>query len=612
VTTSKRYLPLLRSLAYDAALFERCIGLIVRITESGNVEDEEGRRIFTSLFPIYFSGTHATIEQRLAIIRRLTLSEDPEKRTLGLAALRASLEAVHFGPGWDFEFGARSRDFGYWPKNRDEIKGWFGQSLSLAEDLACSDEPVAPKVREILAGQFRGLWSAAGLYDELESVSLRISANEFWPQGWIAVRQTSHYDSGGLTPEAVARLAALEANLRPTDIIQKVRSIVLPEDLLFVGIDSTVDASTDPEKSMAQVEAVARELGAAVAADQDALVPLLPELVARKDGQLWSFGGGLAEQAKEPRAIWNRLVAQLAVTPKHTQNVQVVRGFLKALSAKEPELVESLLDISLEDEALGPWYPILQTAIGINEKGVRRLMQSLEVGKAGIRIYQNLLLGGVTHQISGGDFNSLLLRIAGEPGGLDIAIEILGMRISHARGQSSPTELTDIGCELMRRVPFTRRNPIDDYRLGIIASHCLVGEKGAATVLEICRNLRSAVSKSETYGFHHADLLRILFGAQPLAALQGFCGGDQAELDLGVSILNQAAELRRNPFDAIPEADLLAWCDKAPGIRYPAVAAGVTPFRQSGETGRPQWTSVARKLLERAPRSRHRPEAVHL
>ncbi len=229
------------------------------------------------------------------------------------------------------------------------------------------------------------------------------------------------------------------------------------------------------------------------------------------------------------------------------------------------------------------------------------MIRSLEVGKAGIRIYQNLLSGGVTHQISGGDFNNLLLRIAGEPGGLDIAIEILGMRISYARGQSSPTELIDIGCELMRRVPFTRRNRIDDYRLGIIASHCLIGEKGASAVLEICRNLRSAVSKSETYSFHHADLLQILFGAQPLAALQGLCEGDQAELDLGVSILNQAAELRRNPFDAIPEADLLAWCDKAPGIRYPAVAAGVTPFRQSGETGRPQWTSVAHKLLERAP-----------
>ena len=605
MTTRKRYLPLLRSLAYDAALFERCIRLIVRIVESGNGEDDsdEGRRIFTSLFPIHFSGTHATIEQRLAVIRRLTLSEDPKKRTLGLAALRAALEATHFGPGWDFAFGARSRDFGYWPKNRDEVKRWFGQSLGLAEELACSHKPVAARVREILAAQFRGLWGPAAMYDELERIFRRISAREFWPEGWIAVRQTAHYDSSTLTPEAATRLAALEADLRPKGLVQKVRSIVLPEALLFVGTDSTVDDSTDPQKSMTQVETMARELGRAVAMDREALAALLPELVVGNTGQLWSFGAGLAEGAGEARAMWNQLVAQLAATPRNTQNVQVIRGFLNALNAKEPALAGVFLDEAVEDEALGFWYPLLQTAVGLDKSGVGRLVRSLKEGKAETRIYRNLVAGGVTHQVSGADFNNLLMRIAAEPDGLDVAIEILCMRLAFDEGRknSSPSELVDVGCELMRRITFTRRNAPDDYRLGTVAKHCLVGEKGAATAQEICRNLRAAVSKSETYAFYHADLLQILFSVQPLAALEGLCGGNQSDLDLGVSILDQAAQLRRNPFDAIPEDALLTWCDQLPEIRYPATAAGVTAFQWSGEAGHPQWSGIARKLLDRAP-----------
>jgi len=481
------------------------------------------------------------------------------------------------------------------------VKHWFGQALNLVEELACSDKPVAPNVRAILAERFRGLWGAAAMYNELEHVFRRISEAEFWPAGWIAVRQTIHYDSSGFSPEVAARLSSLEADLRPKDLLQKVRSIVLSDDLIYIGIDSTVDGSTDVQRSLEQVHAVAIELGRAVAADQNAFAALLPELVAGRSDQLWMFGRGLAEAARERRAVWNQLVAQLGATPKDKQNVQLFRGFLNALSISEPELVSALLDDSVESEALGPWYPVLQTSVGLDAIGVDRLIRSLEVRKAGIGLYRSLVMGGLTNQLSGTDFNRLLTRIAAEPEGVDIAIEILSMRISFAPGQSSARELIDIGCELMRRLTFARRGQTDDYRLGIIAKHCLIGEKGAAAVREICENLKDAVSKSQTYAFYHTDLLKILFSAQPLAALESLYGGDESEFRLGVRILEQAAQLHRTPFDAIPEADLLTWCDQKPDVRYPAIAAGVTLFRPSGEGGSLQWTPIARKLLGRAP-----------
>ena len=124
---------------------------------------------------------------------------------------------------------------------------------------------------------------------------------------------------------------------------------------------------------------------------------------------------------------------------------------------------------------------------------------------------------------------------------------------------------------------------------------------GAATVREICLNLKEAVSKSETYAFYHQELLQVLLGAQPYAALEALCGDSAADLDLGISILDQASQLRRNVFDAIPQGDLLSWCDQQPETRYPAVAADVTAFQPSGNAGRPLWTSTARKLLDKAP-----------
>jgi hypothetical protein len=604
ISKCHRYVPLLRSLAYDAAMFERCLELLLIIAGPADVDSnrDDARKVFASLFTIYFSGTQATIEQRLSAIQSLLLSDDPKQPTLGVMALRAALQASNFGPAYNFEFGVLLRDYGYWPRTADEVKRWFASTLQLAESVACSNRPPASQVRTIVAEQFRGLWATGVAYEYLERVFRAISEQQYWPEGWSAVRQTIHYDSKGFAPGVSARIASLEESLRPKDLVQRVRSIVLSESVIYAGLDSMDDSANDIGKTMLRVEAAAYDLGRIAAVDKKAFSELLPELVAGNSQQLWSFGRGLAESSEDPSSIWGMLVTQRGAAK--TNGVQVFRGFLFGLNAVNAKLVTALLDDAVENETLADWYPVLQTAVGIDREAVERLVRSLELGKAWIGTYRNLVAGGVSHPLAGRDFNSLLLRIAAQPGGLDIAIEILCMRLSFEEGRrnSSPSEIIDVGCELMRQLEFTNKsNDIANYRLGIVGRNCLVGDKGAATAQEVCRNLTDAISKSKTYAFYQTDLLQILFAMQPLASLEALCGGDAKQFKLGMEVLDQAGQLRRNPFDAIPDDDLLSWCDRQPEIRYPAVAVGVTAFRPTGEAGRPQWTSIARKLLGRAP-----------
>jgi hypothetical protein len=599
-----RYIHLVRSLAYDAQRFERGIGLILKIAEAHDVDrdDNEISKPFASLFTIYFSGTHATIEQRLSIINVLVNSNDAKKRALGLMALRASLEASHFGPGYNFEFGTRSRDFGYWPRTREDVKRWFGKTLTLTEALACSDHPSAPEVRTALADQFRGLWTGAALYEDLERVSHAISKRCFWTEGWIAVRQTIKYDSNGFNKEISNRLGSLEELLRPKDLVQNVSSVVLREAVIFTGIDSTHDGTNDVGKTMLQVQATARGLGKAVATDQQAFAELLPDLIGGSTEQLWNFGHGLAEGTEEPRETWNRLLGGLATADANKRKPHVFRGFLSGLRTINPNLVNELLDESLEHETLVHWYPVLQTAVGIDKYGVNRLMRSLDLGKIWIGMYGNLVFGGVTHQMSGQDFNTLVLRIAGEPEGWQVAVDILGMRLSfdEGRSQSSQSEIIEVGCQLLSQIRFDKKRRVtSEHTLRMIARESLVGQKGVETVQEICTRLRDAVAKSETYASSHSDLLQVLFTTQPLATLRAMCGEDDEDLQLGLSVLDDTAQLRRRPFDLVPQVDLLSWCDEQPKIRYPAAASGVTAFQPVD--GRQQWTDTALKLLDKAP-----------
>lgn len=109
---------LVRSLAYDADMFGRAAQLLVRLAESENDDSHHGEvaDVFASLFTIFLSGTHATIEQRLEIVGSLLRSDDPHRQSLGLRALGSVFEAWHFSSHYAFEFGARSRDFGYLPQ----------------------------------------------------------------------------------------------------------------------------------------------------------------------------------------------------------------------------------------------------------------------------------------------------------------------------------------------------------------------------------------------------------------------------------------------------------------------------------------------------------------
>jgi hypothetical protein len=560
ILACERYLRPLRLLAWDSTLFERCVRLIVKIVEAGEpkTERDEGKRVLASLFPIRFSGTHASIQQRLTVTNSLLASGEPRRRNVGVAALEAMLEATHFVPGGDFEFGARPRDFGYEPKSGEDVKRWFGPTLEVTKALACSDLPVAQDVRGVLANQFRGLWSGAQMYDELENAFRAISDKGFGREGWPAVRQTIRFDSKDLPEHAAARLSALEVALRPQKLVDQVRAIVLSEGVTFAGLDSEDDKNPDDVAStMRRVADRAEELGRAVTVDGAAMVTLLPELLTGK-GQLWNFGRGMAQSATDPAAQWNSVVRQLDAIPQTMRRPEILGGFLNFLNQTNSALANSLLDDAIENESLAPSYPWFQAQVGIDGKGVQRLMRSLVTGKTPAGSYVNLVVGHATKEVLGEELKAFLLALSEKDGGLDAAIQILYMRIlSEGPDKSRNPEIVDAGRILMNKLQFDDASGQEDYRLQILTRYCLEGTDATAAVREICTRLGESVARYRTHAFHHEGFLGALFTKQPLAALQGFCAGVEAAGVSTASGLADLARLRMNPIDRISSVPTL-------------------------------------------------------
>ncbi|MCK1354230.1 hypothetical protein IVB56_25015 [Bradyrhizobium sp. CW7] len=602
------FIRLLHSLAYDPPLFERAVRLLIAfagVLEEGSFDGEAARAVMPLFYPA-FSGTHAPLSMRLPVVDRLLKSDKPVEQYLGTQALEALMTTHSFAPYGQFEFGARSRNYGYHPKSGTETGRWFEDVLSFAEPFALGDSPITARVRKAIAHKFRWLWTHGGRYDALERIAKSIAGGGFWRDGWIAARQTHHYHSKTLTKEADERLARLEEFLRPKDLVNRVRAIVLGDrsgrlTLDDLGIDD--QPAVKASERMRRSNIAAEELGRDVAMDDGAFSGLLPELVSAS-GNLGEFGRGLALEALEPRLLWRRLVDEVSRTDN--ANVRVLLGFLNGLEARDNAQANALLDEAVDNPILAPWLPTLQTAVTIDDKGVARLRRALDLGKAPIGQYFSLVYGGVCEPIPGPAFRDLVLAIGAKPDGNRIALEILAMRLhSDATAKRTPLpESAEAGRRLLVDHRFIRRGNAadsDDYRMGLVTAASLAGSEGASITRKLLRDLKEAVARYDVSAGEQDDLLRSLFKRQPIAALDELASGDEEDRQRSTQLVRELMRHQQNPSSVVPDDVLLGWCETDPALRYPFAAAVALLYLRPNDQSPDEWQPIAKLLLDRAP-----------
>ena len=64
-----------------------------------------------------------------------------------------------------------------------------------------------------LADSFRDLWDGSRAQDILSEFCARMNRRSFWPQAWLAIRQTMAFDGKGMQAESLASEAGEERKL---------------------------------------------------------------------------------------------------------------------------------------------------------------------------------------------------------------------------------------------------------------------------------------------------------------------------------------------------------------------------------------------------------------
>lgn len=593
---------LLRSIAFDANLFQRATLLLSRfvMAEPPDHNSDSARGPFLNLFQLLLSGTHASINQRLQVIDSLIGNEDARSQSCGLDALDALLKSYHFSSSYSFDFGARPRDYGWHPTTNDDTAAWYKVSIEYARRVALSHGPSCAKARSILAGNFRDLWAVVGAVDELESMASAIAAECFWSEGWIAVCDTIRHVKG-MSPDLADRLRALEAILRPDDLLQTARVYTFSAtwDAIGIGDEKTREESESASSVHRFAFEMAERLGREIATKPDVLSLLLPDLVRGDLGRRRQFGHGLAVGAENLPEMWQTLVNALAGTPENERNTEVFYGFIRGAASLDAKAHHLLLDAAVDDSILGPWFPILQTSIDIDKRGVKRLEAALNLGLAPIWTYVHLC--NTTDAIPTNTLRRLILKIASLPDGYNVAANILKMRL-YSVTESGPAidrNLVQCGRELVKQFTIEHSGEMPDGDLGEIVKACFKGKDAAKDTIIVCRRLKAGLSEYRFHRHHCIRLLAGLFGTQPLITLDEFLG--DRPFNTRYNPMMAFGSGRWNPLDEVPTDVLVDWANVDPKTRFPLLASAITPLTKDDDKSEPVWSPMAMQILNLAP-----------
>jgi hypothetical protein len=606
-----RIATVLRSIAYDASLFDRCVAAMTPLA----IAEQSDQRIrpvlgaFKTLFHIIYSGTHATIEQRVRVAERLLSSTEPENRVLGIELMQALFEIDNFSLSNSFEFGARVRDYGYSPDSRQDEAHWYATTLLLARRFSAKNDENASIIRSMVAQSIWRLWFLAPeVQEQFEAISAEIAADGYWHEGWIAVRNvlSRFSDAENEDTAAIERLRNFDRRLRPKNIAERVQAVVLSNNLGRLDYADSEDDG-EPENPIASHEkayAVAEELGRAICGDQALFAPLLPDLVRGKAARLFPFGRGLALASVDHRIIWDQLTQAIAKTEVSKRNGGALGGFLNGLSTIDQQLCETLLEEAITHQTLGVWFPGLQSSVTITPAGADRLRRAAGLAIAPPGAFHFLGWERSADAVTARDLQTIVMSLAKQEHGYQIAIDILGARL-HSDEQAKsefPSELIDAGRKLLSSPDFTVRDNMFDYHLYAIANVCLRGAEGSAAAKALCERIRQGTTDHTFHAYHHEQLISCIFKLQPRIALDVFFGSEEQPdgSDLDVIDLNRFSHGRSNALDGVPMEEILRWCDERPAVRYPTISRAVSYQTASSERG-VEWTPLAIEMLKRAP-----------
>lgn len=593
---------LLRSLAYEPELFLQSTKLLAEIatSEKKNENYNSVRNVFNSLFYLYLSGTHASKEQRLNTISELIESGDECKTDIGFELLNASLESSHFSSHHSFDFGARSRDYGYHPSSNQECTEWYQFFIEYTASLAKRNDPLHKHAKSTLAAHLSELFHSKALWKVLEdAINVVLSTGE-WSEGWLQLGSFLQFNAKDLDNAEIGMIEGILNRLRPTSFDEKIHMYLLSIHNDFYCLETTGEDGESELNGYDIAEENTEKLGKDLSKSHlPYLVSKLREILSTQgDSSLHhTFGIGCAKGVDDHSNFWEKLLANLSEIPFEKQTINVLRGFIRHLSRIKPELTNSILDSLLHDKRVNKWFPYIQFSATLDTTAATRLIQAIEMQQSPIHFFQSLGYGRVHEALSDNDLGKILYCINKQPDGVKVSVEILSMRfhgLKAVNAYAPSNKIKELAQQTLLLADFSKEDfsGHKDHAMHNVARVALTTPNNyEATRIILERMIEQQPLFS--IGNQLPKTMDILMKSNPKAVLDSLLDEEGNCQERAVTFF-KCSQTPSIPLELISE-----WCRSNPSKRCPIVAEIISPYRKESEVY--QLSKEARLLLDISP-----------
>lgn len=607
-----RIVLLLRSIAYDPAHFDEAVALIAAFAadqeKSNNVAD--ARRVFTSLFHAYHSGTHAPATQRADLLRRMARGEVAGSLDLAAEGLDAMLECHHFSSSLPFDFGSRKRDFGLEPRGAGK-RDWFHVALSLAREFD-SIPRLRVNVRQAIGRRFECLSLLTDALGDVVALAKTFAAEGGWVEGWARVRAAERVARKSGREAEAATLAGLADDTRPGSRVELVAAYILDDNSALLDSEGDLDEDGGIERALARLDETRIVLARDLAGDEEALWDILPRLVTCEQQGVRIFGRELGKESPAPRDVWGRVVSEITSQGSTTPVGGFASSFLRGIADRDQSLAEELLDDALRTQALHHLLVHMQAVVGLWGGAVDRLVEAALLPTVPVWTFRDLAHGGATQPLDGAQLRRLLLTIGGREGGIGPALEVMRMRLfglKRAGAEVGPDD-QEAGVELIDRVLFDEGDRGPDRGYEELIAACFMPGRHDDAVRRICMRIRNSISNHTVRPGDVAHAIAAFGRSFPRVVLDVFVAGSVQEPYRLRALGRQRPGSRGGVLNQVDGEIMLAWAHEDPGVRFEALACVVQPWiSEAGrdatgvleDEGPRDWSPIALRLLHEAP-----------
>lgn len=626
-----RLIVLLRSIAYDAHLFERCLDVLLRFSIVEYDRQGAAGQIIESMFLLGLSGTHAKTSQRLKWLEERLRSDDESVRSLACRCLSKALKSRAFSSGYDFDFGARRRDFGWKPTDGDK-NDWYVKFIDMSVKIVGEALPVSSDVKNLISERFRDLWAVAikveGVKNSLSrAVRSFVDAGqeEGWEEGWSAIRTTIFYDGKNVAEEDQSVLKELEKVARPKGLLSLLQVLLFGNHFGITFSDS-LDYSEREREAYELAKGFGREL-----VKSELLYPEAARLVTEggrhgDPDSRYALGKSMSVHASDMSKMWGVLLEGFESWPEKERDKSVLNGYLEGVFDRDVALFNRLLDEAMERPSLVKHVPSFQALAPLDSQGCDRLLALMKCPDVHAMDFYHGWSGQSGRRLADGSYPDgavavILKSLLRMKDGVLAAVKILSIYVFQ---RTSPVErgLFMLACEVSESVLLAMgsgaielgRTDGLEYDVENVVRYfwgAAVGVDDEDRETRARHIMRRLVDEGESWIVISSDFMKILgafFDVRPRAALDVLVGDDEGfEADSRRSAFARD-ELFSDGYvraSGIPEEVLLEWCESGSPGRWlhaaNSVCSVVQAAEETGGEGRWQWSSQAVALLNKSP-----------